>query len=145
MFPPSELLGITTWLTWAIRDEISPAGQSAFSPIATVSHQRLTELGPVSLQAAAAPGVGFELHQLLRFNLLNLGDDPATVCAVALRTTSGAMLPCELAVPVVIRAGARYPFMLEVRSEVVSEAVDVQVERVPGDRVWISASCLPNL
>src|SRR6266849_5747163 len=92
--------------------------------------ETLMELVPL-LEATAEPGAGLEVHHLLRFNLLNLGGDPATVCAIALRGNSE-VLRCEVAPSVVVRAGARYPFMLEVRTGLVSEAVDIEVEHVTG-------------
>jgi hypothetical protein len=139
------LFGITKWLTWAVRPISTEAGQakeSAFSLTAVVSPQRLMELVPL-LGATAELGGGLEVHQVLRFNLLNLGGDPATVCAIALKGDRE-VLRCEVAPSVVVRAGARYPFMLEVRAGLVSEAVDIQVEGVTGERTWVSASCLPS-
>jgi len=139
------LFGITKWLTWAVRPIQTEAGQAkedAVSLAAVVSPQRLMELVPF-LEATGEPGRGLEVHQLLRFNLLNLGGDPATVCAIALRGTCD-VLRCEVAPSVVVRAGARYPFMFEVRTGLASEAVDIQVERVTGERAWVSASCLPS-
>jgi hypothetical protein len=140
------LFGITRWLTWAIRPIQMEAGQAKEAEVtlpAVVSYRRLMELGPL-LKATAEPGGGLDVHLLLRFNLLNLGGDPATVCAIALRGNRDEVLRCDVAPPVVVRAGATYPFMLEVGSALVSEAVDIQVERVTGERDWVSASCLPN-
>jgi hypothetical protein len=141
------LFGITKWLTWAVRPIQTEAGQEKEAAVsllaAVVSVQRLRELVPL-LEARAEPGSGLEVHQLLRFNLLNLGGDPATVCAIALRGNRE-VLRCEVAPSVVVRAGARYPFMLEVRAWLVSEAVDIQVERATGERAWVSASSLPGL
>jgi hypothetical protein len=139
------VFGITKWLTWPIRPIQTEAGHAKNATVslpALVSHQRLMELTPF-LEALAEPGGGLAVHQLLRFNLLNLGDDPATVCAIALRGNRE-VLHCEVAPSVVVRAGARYPFMLEVRTRLVSEAVDIQVERATGERAWFSASCLPT-
>jgi hypothetical protein len=138
------LFGITKWVTWALRPARIEAGQAketTVSLVAVVSFQRLKELAPL-LAAAAAPG-SLEVHQLLRFNLLNLGGDPATVCAIALGGNREG-LRCEVAPSVVVRAGARYPFMLEVRTALVSEAVEIQVEHGTGERAWVSASCLPS-
>ena len=50
------------------------------------------------------------------------------------------VLRCEVAPSVVVWAGARYPFMLEVGTGLVLETVDIQVERVTGERAWVSAS-----
>ena len=139
------LFGITKWFTWAVRPiqtEAGQAKQAAVSLPALVSYQRLKELVPL-LEAGAEPGGGREVHHLLRFNLLNLGDGPATVCAIALRGNRE-VIRCEVAPSVVVRAGARYPFMLEVRTGFVSEAVDIQVEHGAGERAWVSASCLPS-
>jgi hypothetical protein len=140
------LFGITRWLTWAIRPIQAEAGQEAKkTPVslpAVVSPQRLMELAPL-LEATPELRSGLDVHQLLRFNLLNLGGDPATVCAIALKANRE-VLRCEVAPSVVVRAGARYPFMLEVRTGLVSEAVDIQVERGTGERTWVSASCLPS-
>jgi hypothetical protein len=139
------LFGITKWLTWAvgtIQIEAGQAKEAAVSLLAVVSPQRLMELVPL-LEATAEPGAGLKVHHLLRFNLLNLGGDPATVCAIALRGNSE-VLRCEVTPSVVVRAGARYPFMLEVRTGLVSEAVDIEVERGTGERAWVSASCLPS-
>jgi hypothetical protein len=86
--------------------------------------------------------VGLE-NERSRFNLLNLGGDPATVCAIALRG-KGEVLRCEVVPSVVVRAGARYPFALEVRTGLVSEAVDIQVENGTAERAWVSASRLPS-
>ena len=139
------LFGITRWLTWAVRPiqtEADQAKEDAVTFPAVVSYRRLMELAPL-LEATGAPGGGLEVHQLLRFNLLNLGGDPATVCAIALRANLE-VLHCEVAPSVVVRAGARYPFMLEVRTGLMSEAVDIQVERGTGERLWVSASCFPS-
>jgi hypothetical protein len=140
------LFGITKWLKWAVRPIHTEAGQAkeaAISLPAVVSPQRLMELVPLLEETTVTPGGGPEVHQLLRFNLLNLGGDPATVCAIALRGDRE-VLRCEVAPSVVVRAGARYPFMLEVRAGLVSEAVDIQVEHATGERAWVSASCLPS-
>jgi hypothetical protein len=139
------LFGITWWFTWAVRPIPIEAGhtkEAAVSLLAVVSYQRLMELAPL-LEATAERGGSLDVHQLLRFNLLNLGGDPATVCAIALRGNRE-VLRCEIAPSVVVRAGARYPFMLEVRAGLVSEAVEVQIERGIGERAWVSASCLPS-
>src|SRR6202140_645796 len=138
------LFGITAWLTWAVRPIRTEAGQAreaAVSLLAVVSPQRLMELIPL-LDATAEGGADLEVQHLLRFNLLGLGGDPATVCAIALRG-KGEVLRCEV-VPSVVRAGARYPFALEVRTGLVSEAVDIQVESGSGERAWVSASRLPS-
>jgi hypothetical protein len=139
------LFGITKWLTWAVRPiqtEADQAKEATVSLLAVVSPQRLMELIPL-LGATADAGADLEVHHLLRFNLLNLGADPATVCAIALRG-KGEVLRCEVAPSVVVRAGARYPFALEVRTGLVSEAVDIEVERGTRERAWVSASCLPS-
>jgi hypothetical protein len=139
------LFGITKWLTWAVRPLRTEAGQAqeaAVSLLAVVSPQRLMELVPL-LDATAEGGADLGVHQLLRFNLLNLGGDPATVCAIALRGNRE-VLRCEVVPSVVVRAGARYPFALEVRTGLVSEDVDIQVELGTGERAWVSASCLPS-
>ena len=139
------MFGITKWLKWAVRPIQTEAGQAkeaAISLPAVVSPRNLMELVPL-LEATAEPGGGPDVHQLLRFNLLNLGGDPATVCAIALRGNRE-VLRCEVAPSVVVRAGARYPFMLEVRAGLISEAVEIQVEHVTGERAWVLASCLPS-
>jgi hypothetical protein len=139
------LFGITKWFTWAVRPiqtEAVQAKEAAVSLLAVVSYQRLMELAP-RLEVTVEPRGGLDVHQLLRFNLLNLGGDPATVCGIALKGNRD-VLRCEVAPPVVVRAGARYPFMLEVRSGLVSEAVDIQVERGTGERAWVSAASLPS-
>jgi hypothetical protein len=139
------LFGITMWFTLEVRPIQTEAGQAneaEVSLLAVVSPRRLMELAPL-LKATAKPGGGRDVHQLLRFNLLNLGGDPATVCAIALRGNCE-VLRCEVAPSVVVRAGARYPFMLEVRARLVSEDVDIQVERGTGERAWFPASCLPT-
>jgi hypothetical protein len=121
--------GITKWLTWAVRPVRTEAGQAqeaAVSLLAVVSRQRLMELVPL-LDATGEGGADLEVHHLLRFNLLNLGGDPATVCAIALRG-KGEVLRCEVVPSVVVRAAPGYPFALEVRTGLVSEAVDIQVE-----------------
>ena len=100
------------------------------------------ELVPL-LDATAEGGADLEVHHLLRFNRLNLGGDPATVCAIAL-SGKGEVLRCEVVPSVVVRAGARYPFALEVRTGLVSEDVDIQVDSGTGVRAWVSASCLPS-
>jgi hypothetical protein len=140
------LFGITKWLTWAvrpIRTEPGRAQEAAVGLLAVVSPQRLMELVPL-VDATAEGGADLEGHHLLlRFNLLNLGGDPATVCAIALKGR-GEVLRCEVVPSVVVGAGARYPFALEVRTGLVSEAVDIQVESGTGERAWVSASCLPS-
>jgi hypothetical protein len=139
------LFGITKWLTWAVRSIRTEAGQAreaAVSLLAVVSPQRLRDLVPL-LDATAEGGADLEVHHLLRFNLLNLGGDPATVCAIALRG-KGEVLRCELVPSVVVRAGARYPFALEVRTGLVSEAVDIQVESGTGERAWVFSILSPE-
>ena len=140
------LLGITKRFTWAVRPISTEIGASEAEadPLSVVSFQRLSELRPRLQEVPEGAGRG-EHHQLLRFNLLNLGDKQVTVCAIAVTSAGQEMLRCQVVPPVIVRAGARYPFMLEIRTGLGSEAVDIQVERAPDDRVWVSAAGLPRL
>jgi hypothetical protein len=144
----SEFLAISKWLTWAIRPievETAQPQDVTVRSLLTVPLQRLLALGPRLRLAVAEPDGCVAGHLLLRFNLLNLGDGPTTVRAIALRSAAHEILRCEVVPSVVVRAGARYPFMLETMTGLGSEAVDVLVERAPGEHIWVSASCLPSM
>jgi hypothetical protein len=141
------LLGITTWLTWTVRPVQSGVGQArenAAISLSIVSLQRLMELASRLQGSIEGTAASFGLHQLVRFNVYNFAEEPATVCAVALKTIGGETLRCELVPSVVVQAGARYPFMFEILTGPVAEGVDMQVEQTSGQRVWVSAHCLPR-
>ena len=142
----APLLGVTRWLSWTVRPVLTGTGQTP-GPVANLlsipSLPRLLELSPRLREANENPG-GLELHRLLRFNLLNLGENAVTVVAIALTNATRETVRCEVVPPVVVRAGARYPFMVEVTTGLGSEAVDIQVEDTHGERVWASAACLPS-
>ena len=137
------LLAISKWLSWVVEppsgssDEAANEGHS----LSTVSLERLMQLG---LRLRESTPLSGSCHQLLRFNLYNLGDDPVTVSAVALSDTAGQKLQCEVVPPVVVQAGVRYPFMFELRTALGSEAVEIHVEGIYGQRAWVQAPALPG-
>jgi len=126
------------WLTWTIR----PIDGAKNDPIiASVSIQRLGELAP-RLQPHRDSTIVADLHQLVRFNLLNFGEQPVTVSAIALANLRGDTLTCDLIPPVVLRPGARYPMSIEVTKGPVAEAVHVGVD-LDGRCHWVPAQSLP--
>jgi hypothetical protein len=127
------------WLTWTVR----PAENDRERPsrISAVSYERLRNIGSrleVSDQSAV------DAHQFVRFNVYNLGEQSVTVCAIALKSLSGERLTCELVPSLVIRPGARHPLMAEVTAGPVAKAADIQVEKVVGRKLWVSAQWLPR-
>jgi hypothetical protein len=86
------LLGITMWLTWTVRPTQSASerlAQDAAAPISIVSYRRLMSIGS-RLEVKAEPTqVPMGTHQLVRFNVYNLGEASMTLCAVALKTLNG--------------------------------------------------------
>jgi hypothetical protein len=132
------LLAVPMWLTWTIR----PIDGAKNDPIiASVSIQRLRELAP-RLQSNRHSTVAVDLHQLVRFNLLNFGEQPVTVTAIALANLRGETLTCDLIPPVVVGPGARYPMSIEVTRGPVTEAVQVGVD-LDGRCHWVPAQSLP--
>jgi hypothetical protein len=119
------------------------APQAESSPLSIVSPQRLMQLSSRLRDVENTAGTG-ELHQLVRFNLLNFGSEPTTVCAIGLTSASRETLRCEIVPAVLVREGARYPFMLEIRTGLGSQTVDIEVERGPDERVWVSVASLPS-
>lgn len=85
------------------------------------------------------------VHQLVRFNICNLGEQPTTAYTIALKDQVGETLSCELVPPVVIASGARYPVVVEVAAGPVAKAVDIEVKHVAGQRFWVSTQLLPSL
>ena len=134
------------WMTCTIRP-VQREGESIVNDVgaclAPVSVQRLRELGPRLLETTDRTVTPTGDHQLVRFNLYNLGEEPVTVCAVAVRSLRGERLSCELLPRPVVAAGARYPIALEVGNGPVDEAVDVEVT-ARGHGVWVSAPLLPR-
>jgi hypothetical protein len=141
---PPVLLGITKWLTWVVRplDSSNETESPERHPLSTVFLERLMELAPRLQERTPMSGGD---HQLVRFNLLNLGSESVTVSAVALRGTAGQILHCEVVPPVVVPADVRYPFMFELRAALGSADVEVQVEQTSGQRAWVLAPSLPRL
>jgi hypothetical protein len=136
----SVLLGITTWLTWTV----PPLESETERPnrISTVSFQRLMSI--ISARREAKTAQTSAVHQLVRFNVYNFGEKSIALCAVALKTLDGDSLSCELVPSVVVRAGARYPLMVEVTEGPVAEAVNIEVEHIVGQRLWVEAPLLPK-
>jgi hypothetical protein len=93
-----------------------------------------------SEQTAAADGA----HQLVRFNVCNFGGKSVTLCAIALKSLNGDTFTCELVPSVVVQAGAHYPLIVEVTVGPVAEAVDIEVEHLVGQRLWVTAQMLPK-
>ena len=140
MSPAGALLGITRVFRWTVgldRTDAIGAGDDV-APLKIVSIQRLKELAPRLLQVPEGAGGGEHL-ELVRFNLLNLDDEPVRVCAIALPNVRREMLRCDVAPAVIVDGGGIYPFMLEIRSGLGSELFNIQVERASGDREWVSA------
>src|SRR5262249_2454639 len=118
------LLAVPMWMTWTIR----PIDDAKNAPIiASVSIQRLRELAP-RLQSHRDSRIATDLHQLVRFNLLNFGEQPVTVSAIALANLRGETLTCDVIPRVVLGPGARYPMSIEVTKGPVAEAVHVGVD-----------------
>ena len=139
------LLGITMWLAWTVRP--GQDGSEQFSPdraapLSIVSIRRLMSIGP-RLEAKTGTEAAAGVHELVRFNVCNFGDESVTLCAIALKSLSGETLGCELVPSVVIAPGARYPLMAEVTVPV-AEGVDIQVDHFAGQRLWVSAHMLPR-
>ena len=134
------------WLTWAIRsvqDGSARVTGNTGADLTSVSLQRLGELG-LRLETSSDRSVtDVEVHQLVRFNLFNFGEQPVTVIAIALTTLRGETLSCELVPAVVVAAGARYPMMVETMGGPVAEGADFEVD-VGSRRLWVSAQALPR-
>ena len=139
------LLALTMWLTWTIRPVQSggDVAEHVSGPVCSVSLQRLRELA--SRLAANSDGVSTDVtvHQLVRFNLYNFGEESVLVRAIALKTLRGESLNCELVPSVVVAAGTRYPVMVEVTRGPVVEAADIEVD-IRGLRFSVSARGLPS-
>ena len=138
------LLALTMWLTWTIRPVVngSDVVVNTSGRVSSVSLQRLRELGS-RLEADSDRAATDKVHQLVRFNLYNFGEESVIVRAIALKTLRGENLSCELVPSVVVEAGARYPVMVEVTWGPVAEAADIEVD-IRGRRLWISARGLPT-
>ena len=83
MSPTGALLGITRVFRWTVgldRNEAIGAGDDV-APLKIVSIQRLKELAPQLVQVPEGAGGGGH-PELVRFNLLNLNDEPVTVRAI---------------------------------------------------------------
>jgi hypothetical protein len=134
------------WLTWAIRsvqDGSARVTENAGADLSSVSLHRLKELGSRLDTNSDRSVTDVEVHQLVRFNLYNFGEQSATVSAIALRTLRGETLSCELVPAVVVAAGARYPMMVEAMGGPVAEGADIEVD-VGRRRLWVSAQALPR-
>lgn len=144
---PPVLLAVTMWLTWTVRAEPNDTehlSANRAARISIVSPQRLQRIGSrleVKIGQAGATGGA---HQLVRFNVFNFGEQSVTVCAIALRSLGGETLTCELVPSLVVGPGARYPLLAEVTTGPVAEAVDIEVEQIAGQRLWVSAQVLPR-
>jgi hypothetical protein len=142
---PAALLGITKWFRWTVGPDLTGAigtGDDG-APLKVVSIQRLKELAPRLQQVTEGAGRAGH-HELVRFNLLNLDDEPVAVCAIGLPNVSRQMLRCDVVPAVIVDGGAVYPFMLEIRSGLGLELVDIQIEPAFGDREWVFALGLPR-
>jgi hypothetical protein len=80
--------------------------------------------------------------QLVRVNICNIGNEPVALHGFALSRTAGEPLPCELVPSVTLRPGARHPICAEVVSELIAEAIELDVERADGSRRWVRAQTL---
>jgi hypothetical protein len=144
------LLGLTMWLAWTVRPTVNPDHRLADTPqetgpIANMSYEYLmsiaSRLAPESDRAASSGHV----HQLIRFNVCNFGPQSVTLRAVAVNTTGGDTLSCELVPPPVVQPGARYPLCLSVTvGPVLPERAEIEAEDVAGRRQWLSPRLLPN-
>jgi len=133
------LLAVPLWLTWVIRPE---GDSSATRAISNVSVQRLRALTS-RFQSSRELDADIQVHQLVRFNLLNFGEQSVAVSAITLTSLRGEKLSCDVVPAVVVAAGARYPFVVEVTTGPVSEAVDVEVD-VNGRRISVPTQSLPR-
>jgi hypothetical protein len=136
------LLAVPMWMTWTIRPgqdgDANPPTNNAV-PIAMVSWARLQELGPrLSIGTSRS---GPHVHELVRFNLYNFGEQSITVCRLCLRSIRGESFECDITPPVAVSAGERYPFLAEVRFGPVAETVQVEVD-VHDRRAWVTAQRL---
>jgi hypothetical protein len=133
------------WLTWTIRPDLN-ASTRVDNPgvqMSSVSLQRLKELSS-RLEVNAEGDATVQLHQLVRFNLYNFGEQSVTVDAIGLQNLRGEPLSCELVPSIVVGTGARHPVMVEVMNGPVAEAAQVAVD-VCGQRTWVRAQYLPRL
>ena len=145
MSPTGALLGITRVFRWTVgldRNEAIGAGDDV-APLKIVSIQRLKELAPQLVQVPEGAGGGGH-PELVRFNLLNLNDEPVTVRAIGVPNARQEMLRCDVVPAVIVGGGGIYPFMLEIRSGLGSELINIEVEGTSGDRGWILARGLPS-
>jgi len=137
------LLAVTMWLTWTIRPDpaSSDIDRHVGTQMSSVSFQRLKELS-----TRLAPGTERTvegLHQLVRFNLYNFGEQPVIVRAIGLPNIRGETLRCELIPSVAVAAGARYPMMVEVMNGPIQELAQVAID-TDGQRLWVATQSLPK-
>ena len=134
------LLAVPMWRTWSIhaveQDDVPVT-------ISTVAVTRLRQLEP-RLHSNSELGTGRDAHQLVRFNILNLSEQPVTITAVALTTVHGERLVCDVVPPILVAPDARYPIVVEVTRGPVNEAVQVEVD-TSGQRLWVPAQFLPQM
>jgi hypothetical protein len=98
------------------------------------------ELSGATLSREPCGGV----HQLVRFNVYNFGEQSATLCAIALTSLSGERLNWELVPRLVVRKEARHPLMFEMTAGPVAQIVDIEVGHVAGPQLWVSPQLLPS-
>jgi hypothetical protein len=137
------LLAVTMWLTWAIRPDpdSSDVERPVGDQLSSVSFQRLKELG-VRLAPRALRDID-GVHQLVRFNLYNFGEQPVVVCAMELPNVRDEILHCDVVPSIVVAAGARYPMMVEVLNGPIQEVAQIAVD-INGQRVWVETQSLPK-
>jgi hypothetical protein len=141
--PSPIILAVSMWMAWSIRP-LRDAGASTAGiepPLAIPSQARLRELGP-RLSNTGGPSAG-PVHQLVRFNLYNVGEQPVVLYGLGLLSIRGEPFECAPATPITVNAGARYPVMVEVQYGPLEEAVRVEVD-VGGQRIRVMARRLPT-
>jgi hypothetical protein len=142
------LLAVTMWQTWPL---IGPPADRELTPEAVAPCIRLVSPAAVGRIAArfafgrATMANSDHVHQLVRVNVCNIGNEPIVLHAFALNRTAGATLPCELVPSVTLRPGARHPICAEVVSGLIAAAIELDVERADGSRRWARAQTLGAL
>lgn len=137
------ILGITKRFAWLVLPDSFETDSLETGIVSVPSMQRLFELA-LRLRSVTDVETCSAGHLLLRFNLLNLSDAAISVCAIGLRSRSQETLRCELVPHVAIGEGARYPFGVEVKSQLGSAAVEVHLQLGDEDRLWIPVADLPQ-
>ncbi len=132
---PAVLLAMPLWMTWTIRSVVEKA---SVGPLSAVSYQRLREIGGrLRADPSNVPG---DIHQLVRFNVLNLDALPVAITGVALTNVRGERFTCPVS-PILVAPSARYPISVEFLKGPAAVAVEVEVD-LSGVRVWVPVHSL---